>query len=64
MWWADSVKNGKIIFADKVNGIIVKALDALLNIELLQQSGKKILNWKDFLNGYKQNLSGKILDRE
>ena len=58
------VKNGKIIFADKVNGIIVKTLDALLNIELLQQSGKKILNWKDFLNGYKENLLGKTLTRE
>lgn len=48
-----SVIEGKIIFADKNNGIVVRASDSLLNIELLQQSGKKILDWKDFLNGYR-----------
>lgn len=58
------VKEGKIIFADKINGIIVKVLDSLLNIELLQQSGKKILEWKTFLNGYKKSLSGKTFNRE
>ena len=33
-------------------------------IELLQQSGKKILDWKNFLNGYKKSLSGKTFNRE
>ncbi|MCK4799312.1 MAG: methionyl-tRNA formyltransferase [Spirochaetes bacterium] len=46
-------ENGKIIFADKTNGIIVKASDSLINIESLQQKGKKILDWKDFINGYR-----------
>lgn len=59
-----NVKEGKIIFADKANGIVVKARDSLLNIELLQQSGKKILDWKNFLNGYKKSLSGKTFNRE
>ncbi len=51
---------GEIIFADKENGIVIKASDALLNIELLQQSGKKILGWKDFLNGHRDLLGKKF----
>jgi len=51
-------ENGKIIFADKSNGILVKSSDFLINLLSLQQSGKKLLNWKDFLNGYR-NLSDK-----
>ncbi len=56
-------KDGKIIFADKNNRIVVKVSDSLLNIELLQQGGKKILDWKDFLNGYR-DLSGKKFSME
>lgn len=58
-----NVLDGKIIYADKNNGIVVKASDSLLNIELLQQSGKKILDWKDFLNGHR-GLSGKKFSME
>ena len=63
-WKEKDVKEGKIIFADKINGIIVKTLDSLLNIELLQLSGKKILEWQTFLNGYKKSLSGTVFNRE
>jgi len=55
----ESEKNGTIVAADKNSGIAVKTADGLLNIELLQQEGKKILDWKNFLNG-SRNLQGSI----
>ncbi len=51
--------NGKIILADKKAGITVKSSDSLINIEVLQQKSKKKMDWKSFLNGYK-NLNEKI----
>ena len=57
------IENGKILFADKINGIVVKAGDNLISLENLQQSGKKILNWKDFLNGFR-NLAEKKFNAE
>jgi len=58
-----NIKNGKIIFADKINGIVVKCSDKLINIEILQQMQKKVLNWKDFINGYR-DLKNKQFDLE
>jgi methionyl-tRNA formyltransferase len=51
-------KNGTIITAHKSKGIIVKAEDSLVSLEQLQKHGKKILFWKDFLNGF-QGLENK-----
>lgn len=51
--------NGKIIFADKKNGIIAKTSDSLIKIESLQKEGKKILGCIDFINGFK-GLENKI----
>ncbi|MBN2547226.1 MAG: methionyl-tRNA formyltransferase [Spirochaetes bacterium] len=49
----ENEKNGKILFADKNNGIIVKTGLGLLKLEVLQKQGKNILQWKDFLNGFR-----------
>jgi len=49
----DNEKNGKILFADKNNGIIVKTGSGLLKLEVLQKEGKNILLWNDFLNGFR-----------
>lgn len=57
------LKNGSILFADKQMGIIVKINDSFINIEELQQKGKKIMFWKDFINGYR-DLAGKIFSME
>lgn len=48
------LENGRIVFADKNNGIIVKVDDSLINLEVLQLEGRKILNWLEFLNGFRQ----------
>lgn len=56
--------NGSVLFADKKNGIVVKAHDCLLNIEKLQQKGKKILDWKSFINGFKDLAGQKFENRQ
>ena len=56
--------NGQIVFADRINGIVVKTNDFLVNIELLQQKGKKILDWKIFINGYRGMANKKFKMRE
>jgi methionyl-tRNA formyltransferase len=50
-------QNGVIVTADKNSGITVKCNDSYINIEKLQMQGKKVLDWKSFLNG--NNLTGK-----
>lgn len=54
-------ENGKIVFTDKKHGLIVKTLDSLVRIELLQLSGKKIIGSKEFLNGYRNLEEKKFL---
>jgi methionyl-tRNA formyltransferase len=54
-----SLPNGKVVFADKKNGLVIKTNDCLINILTLQLKGKKVLDWKDFINGYR-NLNLKI----
>lgn len=51
---------GEIIKADK-NGIIVKCFDKSVKITRLKPSGKKEMDVKDYLNGYKEMLVGKKL---
>jgi len=51
--------NGKVICASKNNGIVVKCRDSLINIDILQTEGKKILECLCFLNGC-QNFEDKI----
>lgn len=47
-------KNGKIVYADKTHGIVVKTGNGLLKIISLQLEGKKKLLWRDFLNGFRE----------
>lgn len=49
---------GQIIKADK-NGLVVQFLGGQLKLIELQKSGKKRMNYKDFINGNK-NLLGKV----
>ncbi|HOJ64425.1 MAG TPA: methionyl-tRNA formyltransferase [Spirochaetota bacterium] len=52
-------KNGEIVIADIKKGLIVKTKDSLLRLEMLQLEGKKILDYKNFING-QRNLKNKI----
>lgn len=59
----DKFQNGEVAYCDKNNGIIVKCNHSSLKILAIQRQGKKMLNWKDFLNGNnlaKGNLFSKI----
>ncbi len=44
-------KNGQIVVADIKKGLFIKTKDCILNLDMLQLEGKKILNYKDFING-------------
>lgn len=50
-------KNGQIVLCDMKNGLVVKASDALINLEQLQKQGKKVLNCKDYVNGCRDVLN-------
>lgn len=54
-------ENGEIIEASNKIGIVIKVKDCFLNLITLQLEGKKILEYRDFLNGQK-NLAGKKLN--
>ncbi|OHD13308.1 MAG: methionyl-tRNA formyltransferase [Spirochaetes bacterium GWD1_27_9] len=56
------IENGKIVFADLKNGIVVKTKDCLINLLMLQQEGKKVLAYKDFLNGFRDLNTKKFSD--
>ena len=49
----NKIENGKVIFADKNNGIIVKTNDGAISILELQAENSKKMGIKDFLNGRK-----------
>lgn len=44
---------GEVVFADKVNGLVIKCIDGYLKIEELQKVGGKKLHANDFMNGHK-----------
>jgi len=44
-------KNGQIVVADIKKGLFVKTKDCILNLDMLQLEGKKILDYKNFING-------------
>jgi methionyl-tRNA formyltransferase len=50
----ENIENGCIVTADKSRGIQVKCNNSLLKLELLQMEGKKILDWKSFMNGFRE----------
>lgn len=52
-------KNGEIVKADIKSGLFVKTKDCILSVEMLQSEGKKILDYKNFLNGQK-TLKNKV----
>lgn len=52
--------NGEIILCDNKKGLVVKANDGLINLEILQRQGKKKLECKDFVNGNKSILTNKF----
>ncbi|HOV15342.1 MAG TPA: methionyl-tRNA formyltransferase [Spirochaetota bacterium] len=56
-------QNGEIVIANNKDGIILKTNNKLIKIVKLQVEGKNILEYKDFLNGYK-NLAGLILGND
>jgi methionyl-tRNA formyltransferase len=51
-------KPGSVIKANRIDGITVKCRDSYYNLESLQIEGKKILDYKSFLNG--NSLENKI----
>lgn len=51
---------GKVLKADKQNGILVETGNGILALENLQWQTKKAMGWKDFINGAK-DFEGKIL---
>ncbi|HOF01798.1 MAG TPA: methionyl-tRNA formyltransferase [Spirochaetota bacterium] len=55
--------NGEIVALNRREGVVVKASDCLINLEVLQQEGKKILECKNFVNGC-QSFLHKILSKE
>jgi len=57
---SDSDVPGTIVNASKT-GIIVKCKDGYLSLDELQLQGKKRMYYKDFLNGYKDNLVNEVL---
>lgn len=54
---------GTIVTVDKKLGILVQTGDGFLAITTLQRPGKKEMNFKDFLNGYK-NFIGLVFEHE
>ena len=50
-------KNGKIIFADKKNGIVVKTPDGAIRILEIQAENSKRMTSKDFLNGNRLEIN-------
>ncbi len=55
-------ENGEIVKVDS-KGIYVKTQDGLIKITEIQMEGKKRMLVTNFLNGNKENLIGKILNR-
>lgn len=55
--------NGEIVALNKREGIIVKSADCLINLEVLQQEGKNVLECNNFINGC-QSFLNKILSKE
>ena len=55
---------GEITTADRKNGIIIKTRDGFLKIIELQKQNKKILNYREFLNGTKLNIKEKFQNAE
>jgi methionyl-tRNA formyltransferase len=54
------LENGAIVCTSKKEGLVAKCNDSLINIDVLQMEGKKVLDCQCFLNGCK-NFDGKIL---
>lgn len=59
----DSLENGTVAAANKRQGIIVKTGDSYISLESLQLAGKKLLGYKDFMNGFR-DLENKIFTME
>ena len=51
---------GKIVALDKSKGIVVQTGKGMIRILELQLENKKRMNYRDFMNGYR-NLEGKVL---
>lgn len=51
---------GKIVALDKSKGIVVQTGKGMISILELQLENKKRMNYRDFMNGYR-NLEGKVL---
>lgn len=56
----DSFLPGEIVTADKIAGINIKTKDGFLKILELQNENKKVLQFKDFLNGTKLTVKEKF----
>lgn len=44
-------KEGTVVGFDKLNGIIIKTGDGVIGITQLQRQGKKVMSYKEFMNG-------------
>jgi methionyl-tRNA formyltransferase len=55
-----SSANGTVLGIDKDAGILVKTNDGILAVTRLQYAGKKVLDWRSFLNGAR-NFVGSVL---
>lgn len=55
-------ENGEIVIQDK-NNLVIKCYDGLIYLKKIKKEGKKLMDIKDYLNGEKDNLLGKICNR-
>ncbi len=56
----ETFQPGEVVSAERNNGIIIKTGNGFLKIIRLQKQNKKILNYRDFLNGTKLNIKEKF----
>jgi len=53
---------GEVLGVDRKNGILIQTGEGLLCAEQLQLQGKKVLFWKDFLNGNRDLIGSQLGD--
>jgi methionyl-tRNA formyltransferase len=53
--------SGTVVGIDKDAGILVQTGEGILAVQVLQRQTKKEVNWKDFVNGYKNFIGLKLI---
>ncbi len=60
---AEQRKVGTVVGIDKKEGILVQTGDGILSVQKLQFETKKVLDWRSFLNGFRE-LQGNVLGEQ